>query len=146
MDEKVVERFYKKIGTDWKWKGSKDGCGYGRIKINGKYHSAHRVSYIIFNGEIPEGMSVLHSCDNPGCVNPKHLHLGTQADNMREMAERGRSQRGENHNNSKLTNKQVIDIRKKYELGLSQTVIGKEYNISNRYVSMIVNKKRWKHI
>lgn len=77
-------------GSCWEWQKSKNPCGYGQLKYRGILERAHRISWIVFKGSIPEGMSVLHTCDNPGCVNPNHLWLGTQGDNMKDMHNKGR--------------------------------------------------------
>lgn len=75
----------------WEWQASKTALGYGQVFFRGRMTSAHRTAYILSNGEIDGGLHVLHSCDNRGCVNPGHLHLGTHAENMHEMVQRGRS-------------------------------------------------------
>jgi len=80
-----------KTGNCWDWLAGKDKDGYGKIKINGKDLQAHRASWDFHNGLIPEGMSVLHHCDNPSCVNPSHLFLGTTLDNMRDRDTKGRN-------------------------------------------------------
>ena len=89
-----MERFLDKIektSSCWNWLASKDRDGYGRIKISGRTFQAHRASWDIHNGSIPEGMSVLHHCDNPSCVNPFHLFLGTALDNVRDRDAKGRN-------------------------------------------------------
>jgi hypothetical protein len=145
----LKEKFYEKVGLNWQWRGCKNPVtGYGVMKINTKMHRAHRVSYQIHNGEIPDGMCVLHSCDDPGCVNPEHLHLGTFGDNNTERAQRGRNrdQRGEKHNFARLTEEQVIEIKEKYKGGKYQKDIGKEYGVSQSHVSNIVRGIKWSHI
>src|ERR1700684_1119117 len=84
----------------WLWKGSLSDKGYGRIKLRKRWIKAHRYSYELHHGEIPAGKLVLHSCDNRGCVNPKHLRLGTCMDNARDMVERGRANRIPNRSGS----------------------------------------------
>lgn len=92
----IEERFWSKVVTNpgecWEWAGSKHRHGHGQIYIGAGTPAqyAHRVSWEIHKGPIPKGVVVRHSCDNPGCVNPDHLELGTQADNVRDMVERGR--------------------------------------------------------
>ena len=86
-------RFWNKVektNTCWIWTGSKNNMGYPRININGRVELAHRVSYRIIKGTIPEGLRVLHKCDTPLCVNPNHLFLGTQKDNMTDMSKKQR--------------------------------------------------------
>jgi hypothetical protein len=86
-------RFWNKVNKTkkcWEWLATKNNKGYGRIQVNGKSRLAHRISYGLKNGEIPRGLEVLHKCDNPLCVNPKHLFLGTHKDNLQDMAKKGR--------------------------------------------------------
>lgn len=88
-------RFFDKVDIRennccWEWKSCRSSSGYGEFYINGKNVSSHRFSYILSNGKIPSGLCVLHHCDNPGCVNPEHLFLGTQLDNMADMIKKGR--------------------------------------------------------
>lgn len=108
------ERFWRYVdkGDDnscWEWNGSKckDGYGYFRSKTEKR---AHRYSYILNFGDIPEGKQVLHKCNNPPCVNPNHLKLGTNYDNMQDKKIAGHYYNGENHHNSKLTDVQVIEV------------------------------------
>jgi len=102
--EKVKEQFYGKtfINSDgcWIWKGLLDRIGYGWFTLGKEDFKAHRVSYTVFKGEIPDGMLVLHTCDNPSCCNPEHLWLGTQKDNMKDCAKKERL-RGMNRNSCK---------------------------------------------
>ena len=87
--DKLIQR-YQTNGTCWEWTAGKDSCGYGRIWHNGENSTAHTVAYSVFVAPIPEGKHVLHTCDNPCCINPAHLELGTHADNMRHKSERKR--------------------------------------------------------
>lgn len=92
----AAERFWAKVSrTDhcWEWVGCKRR-GYGAINVGGRTHDAHRLSYAMANGPIPQGLCVMHSCDNPGCVNPGHLRLGTLADNHADMVAKGRNRSG----------------------------------------------------
>ena len=95
-DQKTIERFLRKVRKTpicWEWTATKNSDGYGKFSIQGKQPGAHRVSYLIFVADIPLGLFVLHSCDNPGCVNPAHLSLGTNQDNMNDMTVKGRGNR-----------------------------------------------------
>lgn len=88
-----MDRFWNKVNktdTCWLWTGCTNGIGYGLIRIDTKLYSTHRFSYELHFGKIPVGIHVLHSCDNPLCVNPEHLFLGNQKDNMRDMMNKGR--------------------------------------------------------
>lgn len=97
----VIARFWSKVDKlpihkgCWIWTAGRGTRGYGQFSIGGRNHSSHRASYEIQYGSIPEGLSVLHRCDNPACVNPSHLFVGTQKDNMVDMVQKGRSLRGD---------------------------------------------------
>jgi hypothetical protein len=93
MKRTLEERFWEKVQTGagcWEWLAVRDRRGYGQLGVNGKTRKAHRLSWEINNGPIPDGLFVCHHCDNPGCVRPSHLFLGTHQDNMRDMIEKGR--------------------------------------------------------
>lgn len=87
--DKLIERYSSK-GMCWEWIAGKDKNGYGRIWHNGQNSTAHTVAYSVFVGPLPKGLHVRHTCDNPACINPKHLELGTHADNMRDKSVRKR--------------------------------------------------------
>lgn len=102
MDQKtrILNAVRESEAGCWEWQKTKDRVGYGRLKVSlgsrdsFRHESAHRYSYLLFVGEIPTGMCVLHKCDNRSCVNPGHLFLGTQKDNIRDMHAKGRGPRG----------------------------------------------------
>jgi hypothetical protein len=124
----------------WNYVGS-TVAGYGRIKCQGKIYYTHRISYAITHGEIADDLDCLHHCDNPACFNPKHLFLGTQADNMRDMWRKGRANipQGVNNYAAKLTEKQVRAICKTYDSGtLNQYELAARYNVSQSVISRIV--------
>ena len=156
MKEGIVERFWKKVDkTDsanecWEWMGGKTKkAGYGQFNLNGKMVLAHRLAWSLrYKREIPEGMQINHHCDNTGCVNPRHLFLGTQADNMRDAVEKGRlANQGEDNGYSKLTEVQVLLIREIYGQGLAaQNLIARVYGVSETTISCIVNNKNWLHL
>lgn len=95
----------------WLWTGTLHHDGYGQIRINNIIHRAHRLSFELHKGPIPDGLGVLHHCDNRPCVNPDHLYAGTEADNARDAQSRGRTLRGTKHANSILTEENVREIR-----------------------------------
>ena len=142
--ERFEDKFIKSIGC-WEWRASKGNKGYGQFLINGQIRQAHRVSYQLYVGEIPEGLYVCHRCDNPGCVNPSHLFLGTQTDNMRDCENKGRGVHpsGEQHYFAKLTEKQVAEIRARRNDGTTQTDLANEYGVSQPTISHIFCGDTW---
>lgn len=147
----LEERFWPKVdvrGLDdcWEWRGSKDGCGYGMIKADKVTRRAHRVSWRLHNGPIPKGMQVLHHCDNPGCMNPAHLFLGSNMDNVQDKVQKGRQARGNKLvSNSKLTIRQVREIKSLSKV-LPGVVLSKEYKVCASTISLIKKGKIWKWI
>lgn len=120
--------------------------GYGRVYFRGKYVPAHRVSYILSHGEIPEGMLVCHSCDITSCINPEHLWIGTNQDNSNDMKKKGRHHvpRGAKSPHSVLTEEQVIEIRRQArDKKLTQTEIGRSFGISQSHVAHIIKRDIW---
>lgn len=143
------ERFDRKVHKAptgcWEWTGGRSRDGYG-VFWGGEYRPqggpvmglAHRWSYAHFNGVIPEGMYVLHRCDNPGCVNPAHLFAGTQADNVADCAAKKRRNQIRYR---KLSADAHAEIRKRYARGgVSQSVLAKEYGVSQPTISHIVRR------
>lgn len=141
------------VGQCWKWLGYKTKeNGYGQFQIDGVNVLSHRYSYQLHYDKIPEGLFVLHHCDNKGCVNPSHLFVGTIQDNTDDMINKGRSaesRKGEDHCMRKLKEEEVIEIRQRYKRG-SRTngggALGKEYGITQSQISNIVNNLHWRHI
>lgn len=155
MEHKVKswkERFWRKVKKGegcWLWIGGKTSGGYGEIQINGKKCYAHRVSWQLFNREIPRGLYVLHHCDNPPCVNPNHLFIGTQSINILDANNKGRAKppimKGEDHACAKLTLMEVREIRKLYQEGqTNKTKIAKLYGVSDMNIFKIINRKTWR--
>jgi len=112
--EEFLKIFLEKILPDqktncWNWLGSRDGHGYGRIGVQSKRWSAHRLAWTMHNGPVPPGLHVLHKCDNPSCVNPNHLWLGSHADNMIDRERKGRNAA------TRLTQDQKNRIRQRYK-------------------------------
>ena len=132
----------------WEWKSSRRPDNYGQWRrSSGQIELAHRAAWRLFRTEIPKGAFILHRCDNPPCVNPAHLFLGSQTDNMRDMWNKGRARpgqsKGEAHGMSKLTAEAVRDIRTSPESGV---VLSKKYGISQTTVSDVRKRRIWKHI
>jgi hypothetical protein len=128
------------------WQGGHGYHGYGGLVIGGRRIGAHRAAYEVFVGPIPEGMYVCHTCDNRTCVNPAHLFLGTHLDNRLDMVEKGRHARGSRHHWAKLTEPDVLDIRRRVAAGERQKDLCTEYGVADSLVSRIVNRLIWTHI
>ena len=142
----VEQRFHEKVefipfSTCHWWIGSTGCAGYGELNISGKAQRAHRIAFEMANGPIPEGKIICHKCDNPSCVNPSHLFVGTYRDNLKDMYSKGR----ENNRRSrggKLDHDDVKEIRN-LKGKLSQRAIGAMFNVSHAHVGDIHSGKRW---
>lgn len=144
--EPVEIRLWRKVRKTpecWNWEGYRQPDGYGMIRNGKNMQLTHRVSFEISNGEIPKGLYVLHHCDNPACVNPKHLFLGTQQDNVDDCRKKGRLAVGERRAKGKLTAANVKEIRSSTA---SQRILAKQYGVHNSIISLVVNRKSWKHV
>lgn len=146
----MTDRFWSKVAKSdgcWEWTGFRAPTGYGRFWLSGAPRNAHRVSWEIANGvPVPDGLVVMHLCDNRGCVNPSHLEAGTQSLNIKGMFERDRNpshtKAGEIHAAAKLTDLQVAEIRALYSTGsIEQKEIAEIYGVSRSLVCQIVNGK-----
>lgn len=138
------KRFFAKVkvtDTCWEWLGSK-WRGYGRLTVNGIPKKAHRFMWEMTHGSIPSDMHVLHSCDNPACVNPAHLFLGTHQDNMKDKIKKGRSNKGAKNGHAKLTASDVAKI-KELNGSITQKEISQIFSVSQVQISRIVTGKRW---
>lgn len=152
----LEQRFWAKVNkTDsvddcWEWTAYKNSQGYGQFRKEGRGGQAlaHRVSYELNVGSIPDGLLVCHKCDNPSCTNPNHLFLGTVKDNMADKMAKGRAKSlsGELHGRAKLTTSQVKEIRDRLATGEAQTLIAADYGIAQRTVSRIKNADSWAHV
>jgi hypothetical protein len=152
--ESVASRFMKKVWPEpnsgcWLWDASTGPKGYGQFRmIDGTVKRAHRLSYEWHVGPIPTGMCVCHKCDVPTCVNPDHLFLGAQAENMADMRRKGRGskwpgKRGEASSSSKLTEHEVQKIRSSKLKGIE---LAKMFGVSTTNISAIKSRKIWRHI
>lgn len=127
----------------WEWTSHKRN-GYGLFYVESKSKSAHRVSYELFKGQIPKGFVVRHKCDNPGCVNPAHLLVGTMKDNAMDRESRGRRDvKGEQIGTSKLTAGDVLEIRASSE---DHKVLAERYGVSHHHIWNVRSGKSWKHL
>jgi hypothetical protein len=158
----VKRRFIPKVqakvkkGTEpgdcWVWTGAKSSDGYGRLVVLGQRFGAHRIAWVFANGPIPTGLFVCHRCDNPACVNPAHLFAGTHAENMRDMAAKGRQRgsghgrgpRGEKHHLAKLTWASVAEIRRRHAAGESGRSLARAYGMSEFAIRKVIDGTTWK--
>lgn len=135
----------------WLWIAAQSSDGYGSFSSSKLSECrAHRASWVLFNGLIPDGEWVLHTCDVPLCVNPEHLFLGDHTANMRDMIAKGRRKapdnRGERHGSAKLTEDDVIAIRRLVSDGQSQYSLAKHYDVDSSLINGIVHRRYWTHV
>jgi hypothetical protein len=162
--------FVQKSESCWLWLGKPNGHGYGRFSIMRKVVLAHRYSWELAHGTVPAGLWVLHHCDNPPCVNPAHLWLGTHGDNMRDMVAKGRNgaithperiargdrgsahlhpesrPRGENHPHATFTEAQVLDIKRRLVDGERRLALAAAYRVSRGAIDGIASGRTWGHL
>ena len=150
-----IVRFLAKIcfgpSDCWLWRASRDGGGYGTVAYRGRVSKAHRVSWCLFRSEIPPGIKVLHKCDVRNCVNPDHLFLGTQADNVQDMMKKGRQRTtpkyGEQNPMSRLTAHEVLEMREiRQRTGMSAKRLGERFGVSTMTAHRAINKISWSTI
>jgi hypothetical protein len=155
-----MKRFWDKVNktdTCWLWIAGHGALGYGHFWFNGKTVKAYRFAWSLRYGPIPKGMVIRHKvCDNPACVNPDHLAIGTFKDNSQDMVAKGRQSRigrknnpptGETNGRAKLTAEAVLQIREKYKTGLySYDILSKEYSVTKTTIKSIINRKLWVHV
>ena len=146
-------RFWAKVvkGSEpdscWLWTGSQ-WLGYGRFNAEGKTVRAHRFAYAEHFGPVPDGLDVLHRCDNPSCCNPAHLVAGSHADNMidREIKGRHNAPRGSQHGRAKMTEEIVRDLRRRISEGEKANALAAEYGVSAVVAGLAINRKTWRHV
>jgi len=132
----------------WIWHGHRSH-GYGYIWVYEKKHtiSVSRAIWLLKKGPIPDGLFICHKCDNPACINPDHLFLGTNEENIQDMIDKGRNAKGEKHGNSKLKVESVRTIRSMAKSHIAtHEQIAKQFSISVSLVNAIIYKQRWKHV
>jgi hypothetical protein len=158
----IVRRFWEKVDVRspdecWPWLAFVGKRGYGMMRLldasrQQKVITAHRIAHTLVYGTIPQGEGycgtvIRHSCDNRVCCNPFHLSPGSQRDNMQDAVTRGRTARGEKQPLSKLTEAQVLEIRKSYSAGgVTQSQLAQKYGVIQQAIQLVVTRKRWKHI
>lgn len=146
----VARRFWPRVEkTDgcWLWTGPVQGNnGYGSFHYLGKLIGAHRFSWILHRGPVVGRANVLHRCDTPTCVNPDHLFLGTHAENMADRNAKGRTARGERIAVSRLTDSQVLEMRRLRGEGMSETALGRLFGVNRSTAHCVVRGKLWRHL
>lgn len=149
LKEKYDKLVIKKDGC-WGWNGHTVNGGYSRFRFGKSMMYAHRASFILHHGDIPKGMQVCHRCDNPTCTNPKHLFLGTKADNIIDCMNKGRhptlGKKGEENHRSILKVAQVKEIKDLLAKGLSSIDIGKMFGVHKNTINNIKYKLQWKEV
>lgn len=132
----------------WLWSGGCGGNGYGYFSSGGKSIRAHRAVYELLVGIIGKGLCLCHKCDNRLCVNPEHMFVGTHSDNMRDMAQKKRAKppKGESASWSKLTEKQVREIRHWASMGVTHQILSEDYGVDRSHISRMCSGKNWSHL
>lgn len=154
--ESKMKRLTEKTDGCWLWKGGRNRYGYGSLTYDNTRWLAHRLAWVLTNGiAIEKGVVVRHKCDNPTCVNPAHLELGSRLDNLQDMVSRKRQnffgrrkqrQIGERNPAAKLTAAQVVEIRSRRKQGEPLLTLATEFGISKSYVGNLVAGRKWQHL
>jgi hypothetical protein len=152
-EDSLDDRFWHRLGNKMPsgcilWGGAFNEDGHGEIGVRRHYHQgAHVVAYRLMVGSVPKGMCVCHRCDNPPCINPVHLFLGTSTDNRMDCVAKGRQAKGERNAKSKLNAERVKAMRARYASApMTFIQLAKEFNISPAQANKIINGEFWKHI
>jgi len=147
----IRERFTDKyeVGDPeecWEWQGQRNDQGYGLFSIEGNANRAHRIAWSLHNSRTPGSMLVCHHCDNPPCVNPAHLFLGTVSDNTQDMLSKGRGMVGEKQPIAKLNDMAVRVIRFKHAEGVESDELAEKHGVSRSTINDVVYGRTWKHV
>lgn len=135
--EDILSKVNKVKSGCWNWTGPKISKGYGRISFQNEHLIAHRLVYILLKGEIPKGMNLCHTCDNPECCNPDHMFIGTQKDNMIDCLKKNRSA------SAKLKYEEVKAIRSLTKIGIDSKQLALLYGVSNKQIKRIIKGTAW---
>ena len=147
FEDRFNRSVIKKESGCWDWSGCLYATGYGKITFQTKNWLAHRASYKIHKGDVPSDMLVCHTCDNRKCTNPDHLFIGTHKDNLSDMKNKGRSNRGQKNGRSKLTDEDVGSLKHMNRVRyFEQKELAKHFGINRSLVSMILGEKVWQHV
>lgn len=147
MLERLMERTVKNIDSGcWEWVGSVNEDGYGRFKSKDKTRRVHRVSYEVHVGPIPAGLQVLHHCDNPRCINPDHLFIGTHDDNMRDRDAKLRMARGSSIGGAKITEDLAVDIVSSFNSGEKVRDISSRIDMKKQTIRAVIRGDYWSHV
>jgi hypothetical protein len=159
--QSIEERFWAKVskngpvpahcpelGQCWVWIAGTDRDGYGKFTVGSHHDKSHRVIWKMNGHEIPGNLCVLHRCDNPPCVRISYLFLGSQGENVRDRDRKGRGWvwKCEASANAKLTNQQVLEIKRKLAEGARQRRLAAEYGVSTAAICLLANGKTWRHV
>ena len=145
FDCKFTERFWSRVDRSsnvdecWNWLGPVDKYEYARVGYQNKKLFAHRISYELAYGDFDDALNILHTCDNPRCVNPRHLFAGTVADNVRDKVRKGRQAKGDNHGKTKLSERRIKRLRELSTGGFTKSDLSLIFGISERHVQRIIN-------
>jgi len=150
-DESLLSRFWDKVRKSnvcWIWEGARVGAGYGSFRVGGRKGKsllAHRVSYVIEHGDIPDGCLVCHRCDNPACVRPEHLFAGSHKDNSQDMERKGRTGRcyGKRNGKATFTFEQAEEVRGLRREGMTYRALASRFGIANKTVYDILRRRIW---
>lgn len=145
IEQKHIERFEEKFVPEpnsgcWIWTGCINHRGYGRFLFKGRNHLAHRFAFVAYGGAEPGTLNVLHRCDNPPCVNPDHMFLGTDRDNAIDMAKKGRAPA------TKLRREQIPQIRSLFRKNFSYMEISERFNVSDKAIRNIIAGRSWHYV
>lgn len=149
--EDLAARFWPKVDRSsllgcWEWLSYRNSHGYGQMFDGIRVLLAHRVSWILHNGPIPDGLVCRHDCDNRTCVNPAHLRIGTHADNIADKVARNRQAKGEQNGRARLMPAQVLEIRRRGDAGELPGTLATEYGVTRRAVVYILQRVNWRHL